>query len=452
VPNKKAACLTARQHCQARELCYSLFMQPPLHTDVLIAGGGLVGNALALALAKGGMQVCVVDPLPEAKQVESHFDGRTSAISIGSVRILERIGAWQHMHAGASPILDIRVCDQDKPGYVHYHYRDVGNEPFGYILENQNLRRGLYTELATTPNITRLIPDSVVGFTRSEGAITGELTSGATVRARVLMAADGRFSSLREQAGISQRMVSYNQTAIVCVMRHEKPHQGLALEKFYPAGPFALLPLRDDAHGHRSGVVWTEHDTDAPHYLALSDADFNAELQRRVGAAHESAWGKVETVGKRFSYPLKLMHAEQFVAERFALVGDSAHGIHPIAGQGVNLGYRDVAVLTELLLEHARLGLDIGSPALLARYQRWRKFDSVSMTASTDLLNRLFSNGNPAISLLRRAGLVAVENMPPLKHFFMRHAMGLVGDLPNMMQPPAHFSSTMTGEKKRDAA
>lgn len=446
MPNKKAACPTARQHCQARELCYTHQVQTEHHTELLIAGGGLVGNALALALAKGGMQICVVDPLPESQQLDTRFDGRTSAISIGSVRILERIGAWQHMQAGASPILDIRVCDQDKPGYVHYHYRDVGNEPFGYILENQNLRRGLYTELASTPNITRIVPDSVVGFTRSEGAITGQLASGGTVRSRLLMAADGRFSSLREQAGISQRMVSYNQTAMVCVMRHEKPHHGLALEKFYPVGPFALLPLSDDAQGHRSGVVWTESDADAPHYLALSDHAFHAELQRRVGAAHESAWGKVEAMGKRFSYPLKLMHAEQFVAERFALVGDSAHGIHPIAGQGVNLGYRDVAVLAELLLEQARLGLDIGSPALLARYQRWRKFDSVSMTASTDLLNRLFSSGNPAISLLRRAGLVAVENLPPLKHFFMRHAMGLVGDLPKMMHVPSALDT------KRDTA
>ncbi len=415
------------------------------HTEVVIAGGGLVGNTLALALAKGGINVVVVDPLPRAAQVEAGFDGRTSAISEGSSRILDQVGAWQHMKNEAQPIHDIRVCDQDKPGFVHYSDKELGGTPFGYILENNRLRRGIYLALEQAQNIT-MITDKVTGFTRTDNSITAALGNGDTVTAPLLIAADGRFSSLRDQAAIPHRVISYRQTAIVCVIEHEHPHEGLALEKFYPAGPFAILPLippltsppqaggTEGGMGNRSGIVWTEHEKDAPEYLKLSDAEFDAELQRRVGEASTSYWGKVHAVGKRFSYPLKLMHAEGFIAPRFALIGDAAHGIHPIAGQGVNLGYRDVAVLSELLIEQRKLGLDLGSEVVLRHYQRWRRFDSMSMTASTDILNRLFSNDIPGMSLVRRAGLTAVNHMPPLKRFFMRHAMGLVGDLPKMMR------------------
>ncbi len=392
-----------------------------------------MGNALAIALAQGGIRVTVIDPLPRTQQVDAAFDGRTSAISSGSVRILSHMGVWQHMAPHAQPIHDIRVCDQDKPGYVHYSDKDVG-EPFGYIVENHVLRRGLYLGLEGEPQI-RVITSKVVGFSTTASSATVALASGEHMTAPLLIAADGRFSNLREQAGIPHRVISYDQTAIVCVMEHEHPHAGLALEKFYPAGPFALLPLvTHPGEAHRSGVVWTESDTDAPHYLALSDAAFNAELQRRVGIQADNYWGTVKAVGKRFSYPLKLMHADTFVAQRFALVGDAAHGIHPIAGQGVNLGYRDVAALSQLLIDRHRLGLDIGVSSVLAHYQRWRRFDSFSMTASTDLLNRLFSNRLPGVSLMRRAGMVAVDRLPPLKKYFMRHAMGLIGDLPRMMR------------------
>lgn len=404
-----------------------------MDTEIIIAGGGLVGNALAIALARGGMAVTVIDPLPRATQVEAAFDGRTSAISSGSVRILSHLGVWSAIASQAQAIHDIRVCDQDKPGFVHYSDKDVG-EPFGYIVENNILRRGLYQQLEGQSRI-RVITGKVTGFNTSAAIATAQLASGERITAPLLIAADGRFSTLREQAGIAHRVISYHQTAIVCVVEHTHQHEGLALEKFYPAGPFAMLPLIPDAQGvNRSGVVWTEHDDHAANYLALTAADFNAELQRRVGNAATCYWGAVKVVGRHFSYPLKLMHSSQFVAHRFALVGDAAHGIHPIAGQGVNLGYRDVAVLAELLIGQRRLGLDIGAQSLLAHYQRWRRFDSMSMTAGTDILNRLFSNRLPGLSLLRRAGMVAVNNMPPLKHYFMRHAMGLVGDLPRMMR------------------
>jgi 2-octaprenyl-6-methoxyphenol hydroxylase len=403
-------------------------------TEILIAGGGLVGNALAIALAQSAIAVSVVDPLPRAKQLDDSFDGRTSAIAQGSVRILERIGAWQHIAPHVQPIHDIRVCEAEKPGFVHYSDAEVG-EPFGYIVENAILRKGLFLALEATPGITR-VESSVKSYAVIDQRAVGTLENGDTVSASLLIAADGRFSGLRPQAGIDARVIGYDQTAIVCVIEHEMPHHGLALEKFYPVGPFAALPLKPKDGVNRSGIVWTESERNAPNYLALSDNEFNSELQRRLGPADACVWGEAKAVGKRFSYPLKLMHAERFIAERFALVGDSAHGIHPIAGQGVNLGYRDVAVIAQLLAEQKALGLDLGSATMLERYQRWRKFDSVSMTASTDLLNRLFSNNLPGMSLVRRVGLSAVNRMPRLKQVFMRHAMGLIGDLPKLMEPP----------------
>lgn len=404
-----------------------------MDTEIIIAGGGLVGNAIAIALAQGGIKVVVIDPLPRAQQVAAEFDGRTSAISSASIRVFNHLGVWKHMQADSQPIHDIRVCDQDKPGYVHYSDKDVG-EPFGYIIENGVIRRGLYLGLEAEPNIT-VIQDKVVDYSTTAASATAVLESGRTISAPLLIAADGRFSKLRDRANIPHRVISYDQTAIVCLMEHEQPHEGMALEKFYPSGPFAILPLVSTVEGvHRSGVVWTEHDKDAPNYLALSDEEFDAELQRRVGDPASGYWGKVKAVGKRFAYPLKLMSADSFIAHRFVLVGDAAHGVHPIAGQGVNLGYRDVAVLAELLIDQRKLGLDLGAESVLMHYQRWRRFDSMTMTAGTDILNRLFSNHIPGLSLVRRAGMVAVDHMPPLKRYFMKHAMGLLGDLPRMMK------------------
>lgn len=409
-------------------------MSAPKSSEILIAGGGLVGNALAIAAAQAGIAVTVVDPLPRAKQLDDSFDGRTSAIAQGSVRILERIGAWPHIAPHAQPIHDIRVCEADKPGFVHYSDEEVG-EPFGFIVENAILRKGLFLALEAQSGITH-IEGKVTRYETNAQRATAYLESGEAVETALIIAADGRFSGLRDQAGIASRKIAYQQTAIVCVIHHELPHHGLALEKFYPCGPFAALPLKPKDGVNRSGIVWTENEKDAPQYVALPDDEFDRELQRRLGAAETSVWGKARTVGKRFSYPLVLMHAEDFTAERFVLVGDAAHGIHPIAGQGVNLGYRDVAVLAQLLEEQKAVGLDLGSVTMLARYQRWRKFDSVSMTASTDILNRLFSNDLPGMSLIRRAGMSAVNRMPRLKQVFMRHAMGLIGDLPKLMEPP----------------
>lgn len=397
--------------------------------DVIIAGAGLVGSALALGLAQAGMKVVVVDPLPKEAQLNAHFDGRVSAIAIASTRILDAIGVWDHAKAYAEPIFDIRVLDGDSPLYVHFDHREVGHEPFGYMLENQRLRSALFTALASQDGATFIAGDSVVSYVVEGACVKAQLASGAILEGSLIVAADGRLSSLRSQTGLPHRVVEYGQTAIVCTVTHSNPHHGVALERFLPPGPFAVLPMTEQ----RSCIVWTEKTDYAPHIMGLSDVQFNEELAKRMGAY----WGTPEVVGKRHAYPLRLMFAKEMVAERFALIGDAAHGIHPIAGQGVNLGYRDVAAMVELLSEQHSLGLDIGAPAILERYARWRRGDSVSMTAFTDILDRLFSNDIPGIRLARRLGLGIVNRAPFLKKRLMKRAMGVAGNAPKMLRPKA---------------
>lgn len=397
--------------------------------DVIIAGAGLVGSALALGLAQAGMKVVVVDPLPKEAQLNAHFDGRVSAIAIASTRILDAIGVWDHAKAYAEPIFDIRVLDGDSPLYVHFDHREVGHEPFGYMLENQRLRSALFTALASQDGATFIAGDSVASYVVEGACVKAQLASGAILEGSLIVAADGRLSSLRSQTGLPHRVVEYGQTAIVCTVTHSNPHHGVALERFLPPGPFAVLPMTEQ----RSCIVWTEKTDYAPHIMGLNDVQFNEELAKRMGAY----WGTPEVVGKRHAYPLRLMFAKEMVAERFALIGDAAHGIHPIAGQGVNLGYRDVAAMVELLSEQHSLGLDIGAPAILERYARWRRGDSVSMTAFTDILDRLFSNDIPGIRLARRLGLGIVNRAPFLKKRLMKRAMGVAGNAPKMLRPKA---------------
>lgn len=397
-----------------------------LKNDIIIAGGGLVGNALALGCAQAGFQVTVVDPIAKAAQISPQFDGRVSAIAIASVRILRALGVWQRVIEYAEPITDIRVVDGSAPVFLHFDADEIGNEPFGYMVENRQLRKALFDAIQDTPQITAITGESITDYTSDAHSVTASLSNHTALEASVLVAADGRFSTLRDKAQLPYRMLEYGQTAMVCTVSHSNPHHGLALERFLPAGPFAMLPMRDS----HSCVVWTESDTMAPHYMALSDEAFTAEIEARAG----EYWGNITLAGNRYSYPLRLMFAEKMIGQRFALIGDAAHGIHPIAGQGVNLGYRDVAVMVEVFKQQAALGLDIGSARALAHYARWRRFDSTSMTAMTDGLDRLFSNGNPALSVMRKFGLGIVNRLPPVKHFFMRQAMGLVGDIPPMMR------------------
>jgi 2-octaprenyl-6-methoxyphenol hydroxylase len=396
-------------------------------SDVIIVGGGMVGLSLAIALAQSGVEVAVVEKDDLKSQLVPAFDGRVSAISLGSERVLSTIGAWQYMREHAEPILDIRVADGDSLAHVHYNYRDAGDAPMGNMVENRHIRAGLVARMKeVTGTLTLLAPAKIKHITRDSYGAEVALENGDAWRAPLLIAADGKRSKIREDAGIKVIETGYRQTAIVCTIEHERPHEGLALERFLPVGPFAALPMQNN----RSALVWTETDDLAPAMLSLPEEKFHEEIRARLG----DYLGDFKATGRRFSYPLHLILATRYIDTRLALVGDAAHAIHPIAGQGVNVGFRDVAVLAELIVDAQRLGLDIGSQQLLARYQRWRRFDSMSMGAITDAINRLFSNDVAPVRLARRAGLAAVNGAPPLKRLFMLHAMGLLGDLPKMMQ------------------
>jgi len=398
-------------------------------SDVLIVGGGLVGGILACALAETGLRVAVVEAAPPEALLAARFDGRASAIALSSRRLLEQVGLWDDVRDEACPMLDIRVSDGDSPLFLHYDHHAIGDEPFGHMVENRYLRRSIFRRLQTLDRVRLLAPTKVVSLDRTAAGVEARLANGARVSAQLAVAADGRDSLTRVNAGIPVTRWAYAQTAIVCTVAHERPHDNVAHEHFLPAGPFAILPL----NGNRASIVWTEHTHRTPAIMALDESGFTAELARRFG----DFLGQVEVVGPRWSYPLSLHYAATTVGRRLALVGDAAHGMHPIAGQGLNMGFRDVAALAEVLLEARQLGLDLGSGPVLERYRRWRRFDTALMLAMTDALNRLFSNDVGPIRLARELGLAAVDRLPPLKRLFMRHAMGVVGELPRLMRGQA---------------
>ncbi|MBV8939099.1 MAG: UbiH/UbiF/VisC/COQ6 family ubiquinone biosynthesis hydroxylase [Alphaproteobacteria bacterium] len=394
--------------------------------NIIIAGGGMVGLSLGIGLARAGVSVMLLERTPMAAQLDAAFDGRVSAIARGSSRLLARLGVWENLLPYAQPIWDIRVSDGHSPLFLHYDHREVDSEPFGWIVENRHIRWALAQAAEALPNLAVAAPEELTHLTADEGGVTVQCKNRGALRAQLLAAADGKQSRARELADIPVLETDYGQTAIVCTIAHEKPHGGLAQERFLPAGPFAVLPMT----GNRSSLVWTEARRDAPVFLQLPNQECAHEIRERVG----DYLGAITLEGPRFSYPLSAMHARRYIAPRLCLVGDAAHAIHPIAGQGVNLGFRDVAVLVELIAERFALGLDIGSQEVLSHYQRWRRFDNLTMLTVTDGLNRLFSNQLAPVQLARGAGLWAVSHMPALKRFFMRHAMGLTGDVPKLMR------------------
>ena len=409
--------------------------------DVLIVGGGLVGLSLGLMMAGGGARVAVVERAPPASLLDDAVDGRASAIARGSQQALEAAGIWSGMAAEAQPILEIRVSDGqiDRPAsslFLHYDHQEVGGEALGYMVENRVTRRALAACLGGQKSLTHLAPAEIAEIERGRSRVEARLRDGRRVTARLLVGADGRNSAVRRQAGIRSHRWDYGQSAIVCTLGHELPHNGVAHECFLPAGPFAMLPLTDGpAPGesesrHRSSIVWTERPELVEILLRETDRRLAREIERRFG----ESLGAVEVLGRRWSYPLSLTWASERVGHRLALVGDAAQAIHPIAGQGFNLGLRDAAALAELVVDSLRLGLDPGAADRLAAYTRWRRFDTLALLAVTDGLNRLFSNDLPPLRLLRDLGLSAVNRMPLAKRFFMRHAMGLVGELPRLVQ------------------
>jgi 2-octaprenyl-6-methoxyphenol hydroxylase len=394
--------------------------------ELIVVGGGLVGLSLGIATAQAGLDTLVVDREDPAVTLGETFDGRASAIAYGSQQILAALGIWAKLASDAAPILEIRVADNSAPLFLHYDHREVGDHPLGWIVENIVLRRALLERVRELPHLEHAAPKSVAGVERGAAGALVRLADDHAIRTRLVAAADGKTSPLRKAAGIRTIEWSYPQTGIVATVQHERPHRGVAVEHFLPAGPFAILPLT----GNRSSIVWTERAELAPRILAMSAPDFADELRRRFG----DFLGTVEPMGPRWSYPLAFLHAENYAAERLALVGEAAHVIHPIAGQGLNLGLRDVAALAEVLVDARRLGLDIGEPNVLRRYERWRRVDNWMLAAVTDTLNRLFSNAIAPVKLARDLGLATVNQLPPLKRLFMRHAMGVVGDQPRLVR------------------
>jgi 2-octaprenyl-6-methoxyphenol hydroxylase len=402
--------------------------------DALIGGAGFAGLALAIALRQGlgpSFSVTVADPaLTGAAK-----DGRASAIVAAARRLFETIGVWQKVEA--QPILDMvvtdsRLSDVVRPVFLTFE-GDVGpGEPFAHMIENAALLAAL-VEKAKDEEVA-LRTAAVADFAFTNDRVGVRLSDGDTLAARLLIAADGARSAIRERAGIASHGFSYGQSAIVATVAHERDHRGRAEEHFLPAGPFAILPLkRDPSVGHRSSIVWTEQAHEAARIVALPDAEFHAELERRFGLH----LGEIRVVGPRRVHPLGLSVARTFIADRLALVGDAAHVIHPIAGQGLNMGLKDVAALAEVIVDAARLGLDPGSLAVLERYQRWRRFDTVAMGIATDGLNRLFSNQSDVLRLVRDLGLGVVDRLPALKHLFIREAAGLVGEVPKLLRGEA---------------
>lgn len=402
--------------------------------DVVVIGGGLAGLTQAIALASHGIRVAVIDREDPARAVHAGFDGRVSAIALASQRMLAAIGLWQHV-SEAQPMWDIRVSDGDSLLFVHYDHAALGNEPFGYLVENRVMRLAQQAAVDELPLLQLFAPMAVRrierGIPGSGAAASVELKDGRRLQARLVIGADGRQSFVREGAGIRTVEWSYRQSGIVCTVAHELPHDGAAQERFLPAGPFAILPMTDDENGvHRSSLVWTEPTERAEAIMALDDGGFNTEMRRRFG----DGYGDAHVVGPRWSYPLAFLHAERYTDHRLALIGDAAHGIHPIAGQGLNLGLRDIAALTEALVDARGLGLDLGQADVLERYARWRRTDTLVLSAVTDGLTRLFSNDIAPVRVVRDLGLGLVDRILPLKKFFMRHAMGDVGTLPRLLK------------------
>jgi 2-octaprenyl-6-methoxyphenol hydroxylase len=402
-------------------------------TDVFISGGGMVGLTLALALARGGLKAVVADPMPVAAALDAKFDGRVSALSYSSVRMFEALDVWDHLAPFAQPIHDILVSDAGldrvpSPFTLHFDHREIG-QPMGYIAENRYIRQALHQALSETDGIELIAPASARDFTIGDASVTADLGPQGTLSAQMMVAAEGRDSPSREKLGIGLIGWSYPQWGIVATVAHEKPHDGTAYEHFLPSGPFAILPMTEN----RSSLVWTEREEIAPQMLALSEDAFNAEVARRFG----NHLGATEVVGPRWSYPLKFHLARGYVRDRFALAGDTAHGVHPIAGQGLNLGLKDAAALAEVVLDAARLGLDIGAVDVLKRYERWRRFDSAVMGLTMDAMNRLFSNDIAPLRAIRDLGIGIADRVGPLRRFLMRQAGGDVGKLPRLLRGEA---------------
>ena len=403
--------------------------------DIIVIGAAL--NGLAAALALGGRRVkrpvniTLVDAKDPRGFASSSFDGRASAITASARRMFEALGIWEKVAHEAQAMEEIIVTDSVNPGdrrpvLLHFGADDMGGQPSAHMIENRQLYGAMLEEVLASSHITLTVGQTASHYTFGPGLAVVTLADGTALRAPLIVAADGRNSPAREAAGIKLIGWPYDQMGLVASVEHELPHHGRAEEHFTPSGPFAILPLP----GNRSSLVWSERTGEAMRLAALDDDSFAAELRLRFG----SHLGAVKMISGRHAYPLAMFIAESFAAERLALVGDAAHVLHPLAGLGFNLGLRDVAALAECVHDAAALGLDIGSTAVLDRYTQWRRFDTVATGAAMDGMNRLFANSNPLLTLLRRAGLLAVNRMGGLKSLFVKEASGASGTVPKLLR------------------
>jgi 2-octaprenyl-6-methoxyphenol hydroxylase len=390
--------------------------------DTAIVGGGLAGASLALALARGGVATALIERQSPEQLAAEETDGRTTALAAGPRRLMEDIGVWDTLAPHAGAITDIRVSDRGSTMKLHFDHRDVGGEPMGHIVENYRLRRALLDRVAQEPLIQTYWECALTGYEADTSQARLMLDGSQVIDARLAVAADGRGSALRRFAGIGVRAIDYKQTAIVCAVSHEFPHEGIAHERFLDGGPFAILPMTDGPSGeHRSSIVWTERRPLAEHLLTLDRSGLEHELVRRFG----DFLGSLSIQGNTWSYPLSVTAAKRLTGPRLALAGEAAHGMHPIAGQGFNVSVRDIECLSDAVAKAVNSGQDPGATTLLHAYAKRRWPDIAAMLAATDGLNRLFMTNLPPVALGRRLGIAAVDRIPPLKRRFQRHAMGL---------------------------
>ena len=402
-----------------------------MDTDIIIVGGGLNGPALALAAAQAGQNVTIIDRLPLDQRKLPDFDGRSYALALSSVRLLRGIGVWPAVADQTQPMAEIKVTDGragegPSPWMLHFDHAEIEEGPMGYMVEDRHLRRAFLDAMAAATRITQLNEETVVAQEVGPGHVSVTLASGRTLTGALLVGSDGRQSGTAARAGIKRTGWGYGQTAVVCAVAHEQPHGGIAHQFFMPGGPLAILPLTEN----RSSIVWSETDDRARTLMALDDDAFLDALRPAFG----SFLGQISLTGARFAYPLGLTLANSLIAARLALVGDAAHGMHPIAGQGLNAGLRDVAALADVLAEARGRGEDIGTLPVLERYQQWRRFDTATLALATDTFNRLFSNDNPVLRAARDIGMGLVNAAPRLRRGFIREAAGLTGDLPSLMR------------------
>jgi 2-octaprenyl-6-methoxyphenol hydroxylase len=410
---------------------FSEVFEPMKHNaEILIIGGGLNGLGLSTALGSAGLDIILIDDPAYKPDMEDTFNGRAYALALASQSLLKALGLWAIIEPNAQPILDIKVTDGtlDKgpsPFLMHFDHKEINTEAMGYMIEDNTLRNAFYGQIKRSSNI-KIISNKVINHSIHPGKAHITLENCDTIEASIILACDGRLSSTAKRAGISRRVKEYNQSAIVTTVTHEQPHMGIAYQYFMPSGPLAILPLQKN----RSSIVWALTSEHALKLSTLDDKKFSKELRFVFG----DFLGCFNICSERFTYPLNMTVVDSFIADRLALVGDAAHGIHPIAGQGLNLGLRDVASIAEILVDAYRRGEDLGAPYVLERYEQWRLFDSTLLSTSTDLFNSLFSNNNSYLRLARGLGMGLINNSSFLKRSFIKEAAGLNGDLPRLLK------------------